>query len=71
MKCPHDGRGDLIKRNSPAINHYHPYGFYDCDLCGREWVVQKDGTMISETCTDREIYDPKTDTLSQFKENEE
>ena len=57
MKCPHCYRGKLIKRKPSPI---HPYGYFDCDECGRGWEVQKDGTMISEGATDKEVYDPKT-----------
>jgi len=57
MKCPHCNRGNLIKRE---LRPHHPYGYFDCDECGRGWNVQEDGTMISEGASDRERYDPKT-----------
>ena len=64
MKCPHDDRGNLIKRK---LRPYYPYGYFDCDLCGRGWLVQEDGSMISEGASDKEIYYPKTDTLLPFQ----
>lgn len=63
MKCPHCGKGNMIPRTSEDEEYdkwAHPYGYWDCDVCGRGWLGQKDGTMISEGATDKEIYDPKT-----------
>ena len=63
MKCPHCSRGKLIERKNkdPEFDKWaYPYGYWDCDECGRGWLGQKDGTMISEGATDKEVYDPKT-----------
>lgn len=64
MKCPHCGIGEMIKRPDAP---WRPYGYWDCDNCGRGWYGQSDGTMISQGATDQEIYDPKTGELKRVK----
>jgi hypothetical protein len=67
MKCPHCGKGSLIERiteDDEFNNWAYPYGYWDCNNCGRGWKGQKDGTLISEDSTDKEMYDPKTKRLT-------
>jgi len=66
MKCPHCDKGKLVKRkhkNEEYNKWAYPYGYWDCNNCGRGWRGQLDGAMISEGATDKEVYNPKTHKL--------
>lgn len=77
MKCPHCGEGKLVDRvatlkslsayKNAYVKWAYSYGMWDCDNCGRGWKGQKDGTLISEDCTDKEMYDPKTKKLTPME----